>query len=248
MIKFFRKIRYDLMEKNKTGKYLKYAIGEIVLVVIGILIALQINNKNESYKAGIIESALLEIFIQDLQSDSISFSNNFRTLSDINSLHQKLYEIGVNNRKDIKIEKPNNIRRTPFFNPIAQENNPSIAQEITNVTIRKELLNYFKSLKDLNFAYVEFDGFIRDNMRAYLRKGEIHDLSGFLENQNINPHEGVSQDFIKKDKLILISKLPEFQQLLLEASIKSIETTTLLETVIDQNKKLMNTIQRELNK
>ena len=43
MIKFFRKIRYDLMEKNKTGKYLKYAIGEIILVVIGILIAIQLN-------------------------------------------------------------------------------------------------------------------------------------------------------------------------------------------------------------
>jgi hypothetical protein len=50
MIKFFRKIRYDLLEKNKTGKYLKYAIGEIVLVVIGILIALQINNWNENRK------------------------------------------------------------------------------------------------------------------------------------------------------------------------------------------------------
>lgn len=46
MIKFFRKIRYGFMEQNKTGKYLKYAIGEIVLVVIGILIALQINNWN----------------------------------------------------------------------------------------------------------------------------------------------------------------------------------------------------------
>ena len=43
MIKFFRKIRFDLMEKNKTGKYFKYAIGEIVLVVIGILIAIQLN-------------------------------------------------------------------------------------------------------------------------------------------------------------------------------------------------------------
>jgi len=47
MIKFFRKIRYDLMEKNKTGKYFKYAIGEIILVVIGILIALSINNWNQ---------------------------------------------------------------------------------------------------------------------------------------------------------------------------------------------------------
>ena len=50
MIKFFRRIRFDLMEKNKTGKYFKYAIGEIVLVVIGILIALQINNWNEQRK------------------------------------------------------------------------------------------------------------------------------------------------------------------------------------------------------
>jgi len=48
MIKFFRRIRYDLMEKNKTGKYLKYAIGEIVLVMIGILLALQVNNWNNN--------------------------------------------------------------------------------------------------------------------------------------------------------------------------------------------------------
>jgi len=47
MIKFFRKIRYDLMEQNKTGKYFKYAIGEILLVMIGILIALLINSKVE---------------------------------------------------------------------------------------------------------------------------------------------------------------------------------------------------------
>ncbi len=48
MIKFFRKIRKNLLSDNKTGKYFKYAIGEIVLVVIGILIALQINNWNSN--------------------------------------------------------------------------------------------------------------------------------------------------------------------------------------------------------
>jgi len=50
MIKFFRKIRQNLLMENKTGKYLKYAVGEIVLVVIGILIALSINNWNENKK------------------------------------------------------------------------------------------------------------------------------------------------------------------------------------------------------
>jgi hypothetical protein len=43
MIKFFRKIRQNLLSEGSTGRYFKYALGEIVLVVLGILIALQIN-------------------------------------------------------------------------------------------------------------------------------------------------------------------------------------------------------------
>ena len=50
MIKFFRKIRQNLLSEGRTGKYLKYAFGEIILVVIGILIALQINNWNKERK------------------------------------------------------------------------------------------------------------------------------------------------------------------------------------------------------
>jgi hypothetical protein len=50
MIKFFRKVRQNLLNEGKTTKYFKYAIGEIILVVIGILIALQVNNWNEEKK------------------------------------------------------------------------------------------------------------------------------------------------------------------------------------------------------
>ena len=56
MIKFFRKIRFSLLSENKTSKYFKYAFGEIILVVIGILIALQINNWNENRKNKITEA------------------------------------------------------------------------------------------------------------------------------------------------------------------------------------------------
>ena len=69
MIKFFRHIRKDLMETGKTAKYFKYAIGEIVLVVIGILIALQINNWNENRKQGLREASVLEELKQGLESN-----------------------------------------------------------------------------------------------------------------------------------------------------------------------------------
>ena len=59
MIKFFRHIRKSLLMENKTSKYFKYAIGEIVLVIIGILIALQINNWNIENSNKKIEKQLL---------------------------------------------------------------------------------------------------------------------------------------------------------------------------------------------
>ena len=66
MIKFFRRIRKSLIEKNEMVKYFKYAIGEILLVVIGILIALQINNWNENRKSKEKERLALIEIISDL--------------------------------------------------------------------------------------------------------------------------------------------------------------------------------------
>ena len=65
MIKFFRHIRQNLLMENKTGKYFKYAIGEIVLVVIGILIALSLNNWNEDRKEYIIRNSYLTRLLND---------------------------------------------------------------------------------------------------------------------------------------------------------------------------------------
>ena len=76
MIKFFRKIRYDLMEKNKTGKYLKYAIGEIILVVIGILIAVSINNWNTNRANRQLERQYLSSMVVDLKFESDGYENS----------------------------------------------------------------------------------------------------------------------------------------------------------------------------
>ncbi len=74
MIKFFNIIRQDLMEQNKTGKYFKYAIGEIILVVIGILIALQINNWNESRKYNQLKETYLQRLVNDIEQDTITIN------------------------------------------------------------------------------------------------------------------------------------------------------------------------------
>ena len=66
MIKFFRHIRKSLIQENKMGKYFKYAIGEIILVVFGILIALQINNWNIKRLNRIEENVILRNLEKDL--------------------------------------------------------------------------------------------------------------------------------------------------------------------------------------
>lgn len=75
MIKLFRKIRRNLLIKNKIRTYLKYAIGEIILVVIGILIALQINNWNEDRKLQKEEIRILNNLQVDLQQTLIELES-----------------------------------------------------------------------------------------------------------------------------------------------------------------------------
>tara|TARA_R110002051_G_C8580745_1_gene477209 strand:+ start:74 stop:820 length:747 start_codon:yes stop_codon:yes gene_type:complete len=69
MIKFFRKIRQNLLLEGKIGKYLKYAIGEIILVVLGILIALQLNNLNDERKTENLRQVYYKQLLQDFKND-----------------------------------------------------------------------------------------------------------------------------------------------------------------------------------
>jgi hypothetical protein len=69
MLRFFRRIRQKLLNEGSLKKYLIYAIGEIALVVIGILIALQINNWNESRKLRDKELEYLQGIKSDLEQD-----------------------------------------------------------------------------------------------------------------------------------------------------------------------------------
>ena len=99
MLQFFRKIRYGLAKDQQFFKYSRYAIGEIVLVVIGILIALQINNWNEERKFRKEESAYLKRLVSenkdDLETFKIIRNNLSKGIETIELFSQSLKEPSV---------------------------------------------------------------------------------------------------------------------------------------------------------
>ena len=80
MIKFFRKIRQRLLTENKFSKYLMYAFGEIVLVVIGILIALQLNNAKEISKLNETRHNYYSQILVDLDKEIVNITNRISFL------------------------------------------------------------------------------------------------------------------------------------------------------------------------
>jgi hypothetical protein len=106
MIKFFRKIRQNLLSEGKTGKYLKYAIGEIVLVVIGILIALQINNWNEYRKLKLTERHTLENLLSEIQLDTLDLNFNLNMHKSSQQNSENLFHY-LNNNDSIQSDSIN---------------------------------------------------------------------------------------------------------------------------------------------
>ena len=124
MLKFFRKIRQNLLSEGRNVKYLKYAIGEIILVVIGILIALQINNWNENRNEREQEQELLV----QLQSE---FGSNLEQLNQKIALREMMIVSSIklleyidqleNRNGDSILTHIGQILVTPTFDPIVND-------------------------------------------------------------------------------------------------------------------------------
>ncbi|NND09354.1 MAG: hypothetical protein HKN87_23520 [Saprospiraceae bacterium] len=83
MLKFFQRIRRKLIDEGNFQKYLIYAIGEILLVVIGILIAIQINNRNQYNKDRVLEIEILEEIKNNIETDFVDHNQNMFNLNQI---------------------------------------------------------------------------------------------------------------------------------------------------------------------
>lgn len=186
MISFFRKIRQKLLEKNQATRYLVYALGEILLVVIGILIALQVNNWNENRKNQNTEQLLLNALLQEFQSN-LEIIDQAIELNDNNIAEGiKLGEVtgpslpeGVS-EKDISDLMVGVFKHEPRFFP-----NQGTIEEIIN-TGRLSIFSDPSLRKAISAWQADLD-FVK-NQEAYVveRRDIAHEF--FLTNGNFRRH------------------------------------------------------------
>ncbi|MGB5420134.1 DUF6090 family protein [Algibacter sp.] len=119
MIKFFRNIRKKLLKEGKTTKYFKYAIGEIILVVIGILIALQLNTWKEENNTKKLETKIIKELQSNLKLDLKEIQHDIEFMDDINMACSNITNYLKKNEiaSDSFFKIASILRVTPHFDP-----------------------------------------------------------------------------------------------------------------------------------
>jgi hypothetical protein len=187
MIKFFRKIRQNLLSQGKTGKYFKYAIGEIILVVIGILIALQINNLNEKRKDTIKEQVVLKQLQEDYLSNLKQLEEKMESRRNIiNSGFQilKAFDQPEGVVRDSLIINIAYIAHDPTFDPIQNDLISSgNLRLIKNEKLKRLLSNWSSDLVALTEIEVVWSEIVNHRLDVVLMElGIVRDVNNSYMN------------------------------------------------------------------
>jgi hypothetical protein len=235
MIKFFRRIRFDLMEKNKTGKYLKYAIGEIVLVVIGILIALQINNWNEARKKNQKEAILIKNIVEDLYIDAAYIDQALGELDEQLRVVDQLIARVTEGNTIQDYTSMGLVRYSSDFRPKTQRNHTEAVSNLEKDATRKLLQNYFIKEDQVNDIFLEYEAIIHNEIRPYLRASGMHNLNSLYTRGNSLQIDRMLHPQILEAQLQEV----KFQQLLYERRLKTASFKRLLQELKDNNQELV---------
>lgn len=163
MLNLLRKLR----RKNMNSKYLKYAIGEIILVVIGILIALSINNWNENRKEKIAEYAFMEKLLSDAKTDSVFYNSRKSGMQGSITSYQELLKIYNQEEYDT-----NEILLDRIFSIYAIQsklvhNHPNAFENTSNDQLTDILRNYYGTYEFVSVANTLVTEDIKEFARPY---------------------------------------------------------------------------------
>jgi len=200
MIKFFRKIRQNLLTENKFSKYLLYAIGEIILVVIGILVALQLNNYNDDLKIARQEQMTLRNLKLDFEFNFSEMKNNITHLENCKKTTLSILQHTGKNFSD-NFDVDNSLEQVPstlqyfpqngFLLELLNSGNLGI---IKSDVLRNKLsywLPSLETLKDREQLSVEFNN---DLLRYVIKNGiwkvfYRNVFLGFFDEKNLRNKE-----------------------------------------------------------
>ena len=220
MINFFRKIRKQLADDNKPLKYMRYAIGEILLVVIGILIALQVNNWNELRKKEQAEIQLYHKIIADLNTERNVIENKIYNLKTHQNLHFQLYDESqgkaeydpTTNYKNLYTYSPNQL----FF----YENHSKSLPLITDKEAHSLLKKYIDQEKLTTTSNEDWNKIKTEQIRPFLTKHGIKNTEAVFKVRSSDDWPAVSYtSLISYPKLVEQYGNVEFDQLLYELRI-----------------------------
>ncbi|MDX1702548.1 MAG: hypothetical protein R3250_18100 [Melioribacteraceae bacterium] len=150
MLTFFRRIRKGLLGSGQTQKYILYALGEIALVVIGILIALQINNWNEERKERIKENKILNDLIENLEFNTDNLNKIIADFTADNGSSDLIISVIENKRKyhdslDYHFARALNVSPLYPISYVAYETMKNSGFDIVhNDQLKKEIVNLFE--------------------------------------------------------------------------------------------------------
>ncbi|MCR9132894.1 MAG: hypothetical protein NXI08_09980 [bacterium] len=241
MLRFFRQIRQKLLENGNLRKYFWYALGEIFLVMIGILLALQVNNWNENRKIKILESKLLSQVSVALKDDIDYFEMLISRMDRSQSSAKTITNLYLN---DIQITPDSLINLTDdlvlgylfVYNEGPYEAIKSTGLDIiSDDDIREKLTNlYGFRLKRVNLALND-DNDWNSLYASYYRN--ILDARPYLENDgNIGYRKAlIVEDIFKDDEFWILFRNAEFQSRQAVGRIKNtIPHMEELKTLIDK--------------
>lgn len=207
MLSFFRKIRKKILADNKFSKYILYAIGEIVLIVLGILIALSINNWNESKKNRAQEIVLLNNLKQDLIRDTIDIKEGIVLFNSFYREERKLLNFLYHNDNEPETPIDYNlalstptialIHQSSFKN--LQSNDPRL---LTNNTLRKKITRHYDFFAEMVIALEdETDAYDTYSMKLpyFLKYFNAVNKPDILLNSEQNSDEYINPDIIRND-------------------------------------------------
>lgn len=209
MIKFFRKIRQELMTGNRFGKYILYAVGEIVLVVIGILIALQVNTWNQHRISHNLELRLLKDLKRDLETDLKNLSEKIEYDSLFAASADSLFACFKNGSlaDGLKVRNINGtlynwfgiINNTLFFYPqkYAYQNIISSGIDIIeNDTLRQDIMHLYDYSYRVTGDYLQIQFNLQVNTNDYLWDNLESKKGGFIKIPNDTTLLKQNQKFI----------------------------------------------------